>query len=159
MKNKLILVLIGFVLTTGNMTLFAQERMLGGPQKQKIETAKIAFFSRQMHLTPEEAKVFWPLYDEYQITIDAQKRDRRHQLEEIREGLEKMSDEQVNEIIDARLKQAENALNARKLFIQAIRKELPAKKVLAFFRAEEQFQRELADRAAKLKKEKIERNN
>jgi hypothetical protein len=159
MKNKMILVLFGLVLTTSSLTLLAQERILGGPQKQKIETVKIAFFSRQMHLTPEEAKVFWPLYDEYQIVMDAQKRNRRQQLEEIREGSEKMNDDQINAIIDGRLEQAENALNARKQFIQAIRKELPPKKVLAYFRAEEQFQRELAERAAKLKKEKQDRMN
>jgi len=93
----MILVLFGLVLTTSSLTLFAQERILGGPQKQKIETVKIAFFSRQMHLTPEEAKVFWPLYDEYQIVMDAQKRNRRQQLEEIREGSEKMNDDQSHQ--------------------------------------------------------------
>ncbi len=143
------LVLFGMIVfAIGGTSLIAQERSLGGPQKQKIETAKIAFLTRQMHLTTEEARMFWPLYDQYQINLDAQKRERRQQVEEVKEQLENMDETKANALIDSRLKQAEQALEARKVFVASIRKVLPATKVLAYFRAEELFQRELAQRAA-----------
>jgi hypothetical protein len=57
-----------------------------------------------------------------------------------------LSDEQINMVIDSRPSQAEIALNARKTFITAIRKELAPMKVALFFRAEDQFQRELLEK-------------
>ncbi len=34
-------------------------------QEQKIQALEIAFISRKLDLTPEEAQKFWPIYNEY----------------------------------------------------------------------------------------------
>jgi hypothetical protein len=123
-----------------------QKRELGGPQKEKIESYKIAFFTRQMQLTPQEATVFWPLYNQYMESIDVQKENRRESLRDAKESLDKMSDEEVNKLIDNRLLQAETALIERKEFVTALRKVLPAKKIVQYFKAEEQFKRKLMEK-------------
>lgn len=132
----------------------AQERVLGGPQKQRIEQAKIAFITRQMKLSTEEARIFWPIYDQYQDRLEQQKRARRQQLAEIRDDMEGMTDDKANAIINSRLQQAEEALNARKAFVEDLRAQLSPRKVLAYLRAEEMFRKELAERAAKLRQER-----
>lgn len=151
MKTKVLITGLLLILTMNALWANLQERMLGGPQKQRIETAKVAFFSKQMKLTPDEAKVFWPLYDQYQIALDEQKRERRQKLEDVRTRLEDMTEDQINELIDSRLEQAENALAARKQFITQLRKVFPAVKVALYFKAEEQFQRELIERVNQIK--------
>jgi len=34
--------------------------------KEKLEAQKIAFITERLDLSPDEAKVFWPVYDEFQ---------------------------------------------------------------------------------------------
>ena len=36
-----------------------------GQKRQDIEALKVAFISRELELTPEEAQKFWPIYNEY----------------------------------------------------------------------------------------------
>jgi hypothetical protein len=149
MKTKLLVLATIAILVLSASFANAQQRRPQAPDGKRIEAVKIAFFTRQMKLTPDEAKVFWPLYDQYQMALEEQKHERRQKQEDVRERLEDLSDEQINLIIDSRLSQAEIAFNARKTFINAIRKELSPAKAALFFRAEEQFQRELIERVNK----------
>ncbi len=44
----------------------AQETELPSEKKQQdIEALKVAFISKELDLTPEEAQKFWPLYNQY----------------------------------------------------------------------------------------------
>ncbi|MCI2081876.1 MAG: hypothetical protein LKK19_00635 [Bacteroidales bacterium] len=38
--------------------------------KEKIKSEKIAFFSSELSLTPEEAQAFWPVYNAYRSKCD-----------------------------------------------------------------------------------------
>ena len=40
---------------------------------QNIEALKIAFISRQIQLTPDEAEKFWPVYNQYSNEIHVEK--------------------------------------------------------------------------------------
>ncbi|MDO8896894.1 MAG: hypothetical protein Q7V19_04535 [Bacteroidales bacterium] len=146
MKTKLLVLATIAILVLSASFANAQQQRPQAPEGKRIEAVKVAFFTRQMKLTPDEAKVFWPLYDQYQMALEEQKHERRQKQEDVRERLEDLSDEQINLIIDSRLSQAEIAFNARKTFITAIRKDLSPMKAALFFRAEEQFQRELMER-------------
>jgi hypothetical protein len=33
---------------------------------QRVEAFKIAYINQELHLTPDEARTFWPLYNQYQ---------------------------------------------------------------------------------------------
>jgi len=57
-----------------------------------------------------------------------------------------MTDEEINALIDARLKQAETALEERKKLITALREVLPPRKVAMFLMAEHRFTDELRKR-------------
>jgi len=35
------------------------------PNQEKIEAQRVAFITQELDLTPDEAKVFWPVYNEY----------------------------------------------------------------------------------------------
>jgi hypothetical protein len=39
--------------------------LLAQPDQEKIERIKIAFITRQLNLTPDEAQKFWPVYNQY----------------------------------------------------------------------------------------------
>lgn len=118
------------------------------PGRERLEVAKITFISRQLKLTPQEARLFWPVYDEYQEQMKIIRHQRAESFSFIGDGLENLSDNQINEIIDTRLRNAEMALEAKKKLITDLRDFLPPRRILIFLRAEQQFNNELQQRVA-----------
>src|ERR1700712_1198612 len=43
----------------------AQEEVSAEKRQQDIEALKVAFISKQLDLTPDEAQKFWPVYNQY----------------------------------------------------------------------------------------------
>lgn len=115
------------------------------PFRERMEAAKVAFITRSMQLNPQEARVFWPLYDAYEAKIKEQRQSRVERREGLR-NLEEMNDAELNKLIDGRLEQAESILKARREFIGQLRRELSPRKAAMFIRAEDDFQREMVDR-------------
>ena len=57
-------VLVSIILL-GSLTAFSQEKSKNPKiQKERIEQAKIAFLTKKLELTSEEAQQFWPIYNE-----------------------------------------------------------------------------------------------
>ena len=87
---------------------------------KRIQALKIAYLTRQMNLTPEEAQRFWPVYNKYSddliiATIDARKNNKPE------------------------IEFEETVLNIRKRYNTDFIKVLPPEKVDTFWRAEKQF--------------------
>ncbi len=115
------------------------------PFRERMEAARVAYITRSMQLSPQEARIFWPLHDAY---IEKIKEQRQARIEGRREPLnfEEMSDAEINKFVDRRLELAEAAMKARKEFINQLRKELSPRKAAMFIRAEDDFQRDVVDR-------------
>ena len=139
-----ILFLLVFIVAGGNS--FSQHRPAAQQGRERIEVVKTTFLSRQMKLTPEEARIFWPVYDQYQEAVKELEEDRHSALQNIGEGLEEMNEDEINAMIDARIRHAETALAARKKMIADLREFLPPRKIAIFLRAENQFNRKLQER-------------
>lgn len=62
--KKFLLIIFVFVCV---QTVIAQEDVNPSPEKkqQNIEALKVAFISKELELTPEEAQKFWPVYNQY----------------------------------------------------------------------------------------------
>ena len=50
-------------------TAIAQEQQPDPKQEEKIQTLEIAFISRKLNLTTDDAQKFWPVYNEYKRDI------------------------------------------------------------------------------------------
>ncbi len=146
MKKILLIIFLGIIICMLNVPLLAQNRKAGGQAKEKIEAVKIGFFTQQMKLTPKEAEQFWPLYNQYQESLQKQKQERRKDFRKVNESLDMMTENEINNLIDSRLQQSQTALQERQDFINSIRKILPARKVAAYFKAEEMFRRKLIEK-------------
>lgn len=111
------------------LTVFAQEDRK--PESGRIEALKIAFLTRKLNLSTEEAQKFWPVYNSY-----ANEMQRVHQ-----ESRDNKSGE---------LDREEKMLGIRKKFNGEFNKALPNEKVNEFFRAEREFngivQKEIMER-------------
>jgi len=90
--------------------------------------------------------LFWPIYDTYMAEQEKLRMQRDERTPESIEAFAAMTDEEINALIDARLKQAETALEERKKLINELREVLPPRKVAMFLRAEHRFTDELRKR-------------
>jgi len=53
------------LLTISTLAGKAQEIESSEKMQQDIDALKVAFISRELELTPDEAQAFWPLYNQY----------------------------------------------------------------------------------------------
>lgn len=133
-------------LVLSSFTLTAQQPPDMQAGRERIEAAKTAFLTRKMQLTKEEAREFWPVFDAYQEKMKEVRNDRIENSAPEAGDLKNMTDEQINEMIDARLNNAEKAIALRKQLIEDLREILPPAKIAIFLHAEHQFNRELQQR-------------
>jgi hypothetical protein len=120
----------------------------GDKQKrmERIEAQRVAFITDRLHLTPSEAQVFWPVYNEY----DA----KRHELTKVyhkappgeEKPFEDMSEKEATEVSDNQLVEAQKLLDLRKEYHAKFKSVLPPQKVLGLYESEKDFQRQLIDR-------------
>ncbi len=124
------------------LTLFSLSSAAQNP-KDKIEQYRIAFITKQLNLTVEEAKVFWPVYDKYRAELETLRTNNKVDLDNI--DYSKLSDEEAEKKAKDifALKQAE--LDVQKKYYVEFKKVIPAKKVLMLIKAEADFRQKLVE--------------
>ncbi len=144
MKKIIVLTLICLIAAqlTAQPSTEAQKQQQRGQRYQQIQSAKIAFFTAELELTPKEAEDFWPLYNEYWKARENANLQSFHALRSINKLLcedEKVKDSQLKQLMDAYLSGslAEGEIN--KEYYQKFIKIFPIKKVAKMYTAEENF--------------------
>jgi hypothetical protein len=126
--KKIILMLTLFLGVT--VVTVAQDEG-SGKDGSRIEALKIAYLTKKMNLSTEEAQKFWPIYNKY--------------IDEVRKV---RLDARQNQ--DGEIKTEEKLLNIRKRYNGEFSKALSLEKTNSFFRAEKEFgtflQKELMER-------------
>lgn len=139
MKNLFFATLL-FLLPT---MLWAQK-----PRGEEIESLKIAYFTQKLDLSPDEAKVFWPIYNEMQREQMALRKERMQKMISFRKvtEIDNLTDAQVQSLITSELDFRQRDLNLEKKYYNKFKSSLPIKIVGKYFRAQESFKRELLNR-------------
>lgn len=125
--KKLYPILFSFLMiASGVMAQNEQPRDLG-----RLEAYKIAYLTKKLNLTPEEAQRFWPIYNKYQ-----------QEIKSTRAGLRSNRPDEIE--------MEEKMLNIRKKYNTEFSKALNPDKVNTLFRSEKEFghmvQKELLER-------------
>ena len=156
MKNRLMIVLL-----FASTMLFAQQPPPQGndnqrPARERVEAMKVGFLTQRLNLTPEEAKVFWPVYNKYQDELETLRKSRRENLVNAKMNFDSMADKDVEKAVDSELGFRQSELDLLKKYHGQFKQVLPIKKVAALYRAEEDFKRELLD---KIKENRMDRQD
>lgn len=96
-------------------------------KKQDIEALKVAFISKELELTPDEAQKFWPVYNQYEkeIAVAVKGNDDVLDRDEKVLNIRKKYKDQFTKVLgnQQRVNQLFNAQNKfRKLLIKALQK-------------------------------------
>ena len=114
-----------------------------GGWQEKMMSEKIAFITMELQLTPEEAQVFWPVYNQIsqknKETQKAMNKAYRTMVKAMEEG--SVSDKELNALLDDYLAALQAYKESGKGDVDQYRKVLPAKKVAKLYVAEENFRR------------------
>lgn len=144
MKMK-ILILVAVVL--GSTVSLRAQGKLSEEKRKEFEAQKVAYFTQALDLTPEEAAVFWPLYNEMMRKI----REQDAKLHECREThkTKKLTEEQERQRVMNLLKYEQKMLDIKKEYYQKLLDAVPARKVARLDRTEQKFHKQLLQRMCK----------
>lgn len=87
--------------------------------KEKLESARVAFITNRLDLKPEQAEKFWPLFNKY----NDERSQMMEQLSSLnRNSMEETSDAKAKEIIQQRFALQQKMLDNERQFMDAITK-------------------------------------
>jgi len=136
MKRFYILIVFLFSICTAG---FAQDDDDAKNDGGRLQAYKIAFLTKKLSLSPEEAQRFWPIYNQYENEIRSARQEFRQK---------KGSEIEIEEKI----------LNIRKKYNNEFSKALTTEKVNTLFRSEKEFgnivQKEMMERRQQNRKPK-----
>ena len=134
MKKYLLIIALFLGFTVAGMSQ-DDDKKDGG----RIEALKIAYLTRKLNLTTEEAQKFWPVYNKY--------------ADELRKVQIESRQNKTSEI-----EREEKVLNIRKRYNGEFAKALSQEKVNSFFRVEKEFNGYLQKEMMERRQNRIDRN-
>lgn len=124
---------------------------------EKIKALRVQFISNELSLTVEEAKSFWPLYEEFKKAENAIQGERmrgRLRNDKKRKPLEELSDTEIEELLAKELKRQRDLIDLREVYTVKFKAILPIRKVALLFKAEHDFNRRLLEELRGRRKDK-----
>jgi hypothetical protein len=120
------------------------------PNRERLDAYKIAFFTKRMNLTSQEAEKFWPVYNENQNQRNQIQTEKQTLMRTFNQGESTMSDQQITELgnkyCEILVKESDLAVT----FHKTLQDILPPAKIIRLYQAENQYRlqllKELQDR-------------
>lgn len=113
----------------------------GGPLR--VQALRVAFITERLDLTPAEAQVFWPVYNEYQDKREALRKESHENRRKVREQGDQLSDEELLRLADEEMRIRQEDVRLQSELHEKLKKILPAKKLAQLYIAEEDFKKKL----------------
>ena len=112
------------------------------PTKGEIQSQKIAFFTQELDLTPEEAQVFWPVYNANWKKSETARKEINKSLKELNDALKQepaVSDYDIKSLMNKYFKACEEEIKVNAESFEELSKVLPVNKAAKVFSLEEKF--------------------
>jgi len=146
-----------FIVLVAMLTVFivpsmAQEKPADNMQlvREKIKTDKKLFIAENMNLMESEAKVFWPVYEDYQKELGKLLDKTAKLIDNYAANYQAMADEAAKGLIDGYLAIETERVALMKSFLPKFRKVLPEKKVARYYQLENKINAVVKYELAKL---------
>ena len=113
--------------------------------RDKIQAARIAFLTNRLDLSVDQAKVFWPIFNEYDGKKSALLREYGQKKRDIFEHSEQksLSEDDAKKMLDIYLDQKQAELDLEKIYLKRYDEVLDAKQVWKVITFDSDFRRSL----------------
>lgn len=138
------LIMVMLIVTIGSLTVCGQPGMGRRFQErmQAIEARRVAHITDQLSLTPREARVFWPVYNEYLEKLSEFSKNQREWFLEVQD-ISSMTDAEAAELAEKEVYRLEQTAALRREYHEKLKDILPIKKLARLYEAEQTFNRML----------------
>lgn len=141
MKIKSILLIL--ILSVFSTTAMMAQGDDASDKKDKIEAFKVSFLTQKLKLSPEEARVFWPVYNQFQDELENLRKNWKKESTSVKTTIENMNDKEIEKLVDGEIAFRQNEIDVKKKYHIQLKKVLSLRKLAILYRAEEEFKREL----------------
>ena len=138
-----------------SVLLFAQPQGKPNEEQRKkdwerLQAEKIAFITQELDLTPEEAQVFWPVYNQCWKEVLASHKATREAFAGIRgKQAEGLTDKEMEKKLDAYIQASTRSNQVLADWYPKFKQVLPIRKVSKLYQAEEAFQQRMINNLRK----------
>lgn len=129
---------LGFSLVMLILGIMISQAQNDRPIEERIEAQRIAFITQRLSLSPQEAQVFWPVYNEY--------RDKERKLKEsrsTREDIAEMSESECADYLGKMLDLEQHELDLKRQYTEKLKTVISTKKIVRLYTAERMFKERL----------------
>lgn len=125
---------------------------LGSANKEKIDAMKIAFLTKELELTEEQAKTFWPIHNKYEEEKKALRKSIWGEVKKQDIVIGELSEEEAEKMINNYLLFKSKDLDLTKKYVAEFKKVLNTKQVAKLLVSEEKFKKMLMNQAKTMPK-------
>lgn len=150
MKTKHLLTVLVVLLSLNSV---AQNGRFFKKRYDRIKALKVAYFTNELALTPEESAKFWPLFNAFD--------DKQQELKKLKlkkylnhfdsDSYDQLSDKEATALLEQLESYEEELYFAKKKFVTSLKGILPPVKILKLKRAEDNFNKKLLEQFRRLK--------
>lgn len=108
-------------------------------KEQEIKSQKIAFFTDKIGLTPDEAQVFWPIYNDYWAKKNKIIADRKEKMTFFADHNETLSNDEMIKFADQYIHYEMELAELLDEYHNKFKKILPIEKVMKIYLADYEF--------------------
>jgi hypothetical protein len=142
MKKIIYIVTASVLILTSAISAFAEERFQDN-WKEKIMSEKIAFLTMEMGITPDEAQIFWPVYNQVDKERDEAIRNVFRSYKAVEDAVAAgKGEKELNKLLDEYLAALKAQGEVEQKAYKEYAKVLPAEKLAKLYVAEEKFRRQ-----------------
>ena len=113
---------------------------------ERMKSAKIAFITERLKLTPQEAEKFWPLYNEYEKKRNEITEDLFKRFDMRQEKPEPPKDDEADKIIKQRFDEEKALLDLKKEYYEKYKDVLNPARIFILYDAENDFRRHILEK-------------
>jgi len=126
---------------------------------EKVRSQKIAFLTQKMNLSPDEAQIFWPVYNEFSALKKELNKKKRDVMVELKQKWDTATDAQKEAVADQMIAFRMEEAKLDQSYHAQFKDLLPIDKVLKLYQAELQFKNYLMKQIRNSSKERAPRAN
>ena len=111
-----------------------------GDRKEKIETMRVAYITKKMNLSTEDAQVFWPIMNKYEDQFKAIRLEKHSRRGEDRA---QVTESDAKEMYIQRLAHAQSKIDLTNKLVGELEQHLTSVQILSYLEAEDSFKKEV----------------
>ena len=127
-----------------------------GKNREQIEAFRIAFFTKNLSLTSEEAKVFWPVYNAYSADLEEVRLKKGQLQRNVNQELLSSDEGRLESLSNQFIELKRQEINLAEEYHDKFKEVLPIRKVVLLYKAEQKFKQELLKEIQRRRQERMQ---